>query len=54
MLEPVKHNKIEYIVWIDVETTGTDPERDEILEIGSLDTDIEGKKLGEPSEALFS
>lgn len=54
MLETVKHNKIEYIVWIDVETTGTDPERDEILEIGSLVTDIEGNKLGDPYEALFT
>lgn len=44
----------EFIVWIDVETTGTIPERDEILEIGALITDLAGNVIGNGYEALFS
>lgn len=49
-----KNKDSEYIVWIDVETTGTNPERDEILEIGALVTDVEGNRIGNSYEALFS
>ena len=49
-----KHSRTEYIAWIDVETTGTNPERDEILEVGALVTDIQGRQIGPTYEALFS
>lgn len=44
----------EYVAWIDVETTGTDPESDYLLEVGAVVTDLHGKIIGNTFEALVS
>lgn len=42
------------IVWVDVETTGTDAYNDRLLEVASIVTDLDGNTVGEPfSSVLF-
>lgn len=41
-----KNNKQEYIIWCDVETTGTNADVDDLLEIGAVVTDMAGNQVG--------
>jgi len=40
-------NSTETLIWIDLEMTGLDPDRDRILEIATLATDAELREVGE-------
>lgn len=42
----------EAIVWIDVETTGPSPERDELLEVGAHITDLSGNSISDGYQSL--
>lgn len=41
------------ILWIDVETNTTDPERGELLEVGIVASDMSGNEIGYEYHALF-
>ena len=40
------------IAWIDVESTGTSPDRDMILEIAGIVTDMQGRQYGDSFSTL--
>jgi oligoribonuclease len=40
------------IAWVDVESTGTSPDRDMILEIAGIVTDMQGRQYGDSFSAL--
>lgn len=42
----------EYILWVDLETTGLDPVDDYLLEIAAIITDFDGNRIGSPFRAL--
>lgn len=44
--------KNEKIVWIDIETSGLDPEQDKILEIAAIITDMKGNKTSDSFSSL--
>lgn len=44
----------ELIIWIDVETSGTIPEINELLEIAAVITDMSGNVVGNPFESLVN
>lgn len=46
--------KEDSIIWIDVETSGDNPENNELLEIGAIFTDIDGNRIGYDYHSLVS
>ena len=42
-----KHKKVEKLLWVDLEMTGLDPEKDKILEVAAVVTTISLRKLDE-------
>lgn len=42
------------IVWLDLETSGTIPERDFVLEVGALCSDLDGRQIGEPFQSIVN
>lgn len=44
----------EYIVWIDVEASGTNPEIHNLLEIASVITDMSGQQIGQSYTSLVN
>jgi len=47
-----KENKKEYIIWIDVETSGDNPDIHDLLEVAACMTDMSGNMIGSEFESL--
>jgi oligoribonuclease len=46
-------HKNQYIAWIDVETSGTSVELNELLEVAAILTNMDGTVVGQPCETLI-
>lgn len=48
----MKTNKLDALLWLDVETTGLDPDEDKLLEVGLVLTTLEGEEIDEYTDVI--
>lgn len=52
MMADLKHDVVTKLLWVDLEMTGLDPQKDRILEIAAIATDIDFNELGHFESAI--